>query len=89
MGSIASIRDDRSNGVIEIGWVMPTTLLQRSVHFTETLYLLMRYLFNELGYKRCECDDFDQPSCNCVTRLGFKFEVIFQRGVAFIVTKNR
>ena len=55
--------------------------LQRTSSATEAMYLMMRRVFDELGYRRYEwkCDALNAPSRTAALRLGFTFEGIFDR----------
>ena len=90
MGSIALMRVDAPNGVIEIGYVTFSDHLKRTRMATEAIYLLMNYVFNVLGYRRLEwkCDALNAPSRKSALRLGFVFEGIF-RQAAVVKGKNR
>lgn len=81
IGTIALLRIDPTNGVIELGFVRFSALLKRTTLSTEARYLLMSYVFDQLGYRRCEwkCDTFNVPSRNAAERLGFTFEGIFHK----------
>ncbi len=87
-GSVALMRIDPGNGVIEIGHVHFAPSIQRTPAATEALFLLMRRAFDELGYRRLEwkCDSLNAPSRRAATRLGFTFEGVFRNAM---VTKNR
>jgi RimJ/RimL family protein N-acetyltransferase len=52
---------------------------------TEAMYLMMRHVFDGLGYRRYEwkCDSLNQPSCTAATRLGFLFEGIFRQATIY------
>ena len=60
---------------IEIGTLMFSPLMRRSVRSTEALYLMMRTCF-DLGWRRVEwkCNALNDPSRACARRLGFKFD---------------
>ena len=62
--------------------------LQKTIAATEAMYLMMRRVFDELGYRRYEwkCDALNAGSCAAALRLGFRFEGIFRQAV---VTKGR
>jgi RimJ/RimL family protein N-acetyltransferase len=49
------------------------------------MYLLMRRVFDELGYRRYEwkCDSLNAPSCAAAERYGFRFEGIFRNAVVY------
>lgn len=86
-------RDDRAAGwaalieirpparVIEIGSIVCGPALQRTALATEAQYLLARYAFETLGYRRYEwkCDALNAASRSAALRLGFTFEGIFRR----------
>jgi len=75
------MRIDATHRAIEVGNVLYTPALQRTIGATEAQYLLARYVFDELGYRRYEwkCDDLNAPSKRAATRLGFFFEGVFRQ----------
>ena len=79
MASFLNIRP--KDGVIEIGHIWFGLALQNTRDSTEALYLMMRYAFDDLGYRRLEwkCDARNQPSRNAAARLGFAYEGTFYR----------
>lgn len=83
IGTIALMRMDPENGVIEIGNVRYSRLLQRQPAGTEAVYLLLRRVFDELGYRRCEwkCHHLNARSRRTAERLGFTFEGTFRQAV--------
>jgi Acetyltransferase (GNAT) domain len=60
-------------------------LLQRTRLATEAMFLMMRRVFDELGYRRYEwkCDSLNAPSRRAAERLGFTFEGIFRQAVVY------
>ena len=78
LAALMSIRPDMR--VIEIGHIMLAPALQRSALATEAQFLLARYVFETLGYRRYEwkCDALNGPSRRAALRLGFGFEGIFR-----------
>ena len=60
-------------------------LLKQTRMATEAHYLLMRYAFEQLGYRRYEwkCDSCNQPSYNAALRLGFRYEGTFRQVVVY------
>ncbi len=64
--------------VIEVGSIVYGPALQRTALATEAQYLLARYAFETLGYRRYEwkCDALNAPSRRAALRLGFAFEGI-------------
>jgi RimJ/RimL family protein N-acetyltransferase len=85
VGVASLMRIDPANGVIEVGHIKYTPALQRTPTATEAMYLLMRRVFDELGYRRYEwkCDALNAPSRAAATRLGFVFEGIFRQAVVY------
>jgi len=73
---------------VEVGNVMYSPVLQRTTAATEAIYLLARYAFEELNYRRFEwkCDSLNAPSRRAALRLGFTFEGIFRQ---HMVVKGR
>jgi RimJ/RimL family protein N-acetyltransferase len=84
------MRIDAANGVCEIGniWFAPS--LQRTCAATEAIYLMMRHVFDDLGYRRLEwkCDALNAASRRAAERLGFTFEGIFRQHM-IIKGRNR
>jgi RimJ/RimL family protein N-acetyltransferase len=85
VGTLALMRIDPKHGVIEVGHVMFSPLLQQTPMSTEAQFLLMTYVFDELGYRRYEwkCDSLNAPSRKTAERLGFKFEGIFRQAIVY------
>jgi RimJ/RimL family protein N-acetyltransferase len=79
-GVCAYMRPDPANGVVEIGSIHYADRLKRKPATTEAMYLLMRHVFDDLGYRRYEwkCNAFNTPSRRAALRLGFRFEGIFR-----------
>jgi len=75
--SLMSIRPDMR--VIEVGHVLLSHILQRTPLATEVQYLLARYAFETLGYRRYEwkCNALNAASRRAAVRLGFEFEGVF------------
>jgi RimJ/RimL family protein N-acetyltransferase len=67
--------------VIEVGHVVYSPALQRTPLATEAQYLLARYVFETLGYRRYEwkCDSLNAASRRAALRYGFSFEGIFRQ----------
>ena len=87
-GVAGLMRIDPAAGVIEVGGINYATPLQRTPAATEAMYLLMRRVFDELGYRRYEwkCDSLNAPSRAAALRLGFRYEGMFRQAT---VTKMR
>jgi RimJ/RimL family protein N-acetyltransferase len=90
VGIASLMRIDPANGVIEVGHIKYTPALQRTAAATEAMYLLMRRVFDELGYRRYEwkCDALNSPSRAAAVRLGFMFEGIFRQASVY-KSRNR
>jgi RimJ/RimL family protein N-acetyltransferase len=80
-GYASYMRMDSANGVIEVGNILLTPLLQRTVAATEAMYLMARHVFEDLGYRRYEwkCNANNAPSRRAALRYGFTFEGIFRQ----------
>jgi RimJ/RimL family protein N-acetyltransferase len=67
--------------VVEVGSIVYSPALQRTPLATETQYLLARYVFETLGYRRYEwkCDSLNARSRRAAMRYGFNFEGIFRQ----------
>ena len=74
--------------VIEIGHIVYAPELQRTPLATEAQFLLARYVFEVLGYRRYEwkCNALNAPSRRAAERLGFTFEGILRQ---HMVAKGR
>jgi RimJ/RimL family protein N-acetyltransferase len=85
VGLAAYLRVTPVHGCIEIGALYFSPLMQRTTTSTESLYLMMRHVFDDLGYRRCEwkCDRLNEPSRQAALRLGFRFEGTFQDAVVY------
>jgi RimJ/RimL family protein N-acetyltransferase len=81
VGMASYLRIEPNVGVIEVGHIHFSPLMQKTPLSTEAMYLMMRRIFDELGYRRYEwkCDSLNAPSCNAAKRLGFIFEGIFRQ----------
>lgn len=83
-GVASYMRIDPRNGMIEVGNINYSPLLQRKRAATETMYLMMKRVF-ELGYRRYEwkCDALNAPSRAAAQRLGFSYEGLFRQAVVY------
>ena len=83
VGVLSLMRAQPGAGSIEVGHVHYSPLLQRHRAATEAQYLLARYVFDELGYRRYEwkCDALNAPSRTAAERLGFTYEGTFRQAV--------
>ena len=81
VGTAAFMRIEPAVGVIEVGSITYSPRLQRTPAATEAMYLMMRRVFDELGYRRYEwkCDSLNAPSRAAALRLGFRYEGLFRQ----------
>lgn len=87
-GMASLMRITPEHGVIEIGHVWLSPGLQHTREATDALFVLMRHVMDELGYRRLEwkCDALNAASRRAALRLGFTFEGIFRQ---HMVVKGR
>ena len=85
VGVASFMRIDPSAGVIEVGGINYAPPLQRTPAATEAMYLLMRRVFDEFGYRRYEwkCDSLNAPSRAAAQRLGFRYEGMFRQATVY------
>jgi RimJ/RimL family protein N-acetyltransferase len=90
LGCASYMRIEPAHRCIEVGSILYTTALQRTVGATEAMYLMARYVFEDLGYRRYEwkCNALNEPSRRAALRLGFTFEGIFRQHM-IVKGKNR
>ena len=71
----------RQMRVIEVGHVLYSPALQRTPLGTEAQYLLARYAFETLGYRRYEwkCNALNAASRRAALRYGFTYEGTFRQ----------
>jgi RimJ/RimL family protein N-acetyltransferase len=88
IAALMAIRPDM--GVIEVGHIAYSPDLQRSRLGTEAQYLLARYAFETLGYRRYEwkCNALNAASRRAAERYGFTFEGLFRQHM-IVKGKNR
>jgi RimJ/RimL family protein N-acetyltransferase len=80
-GYASYLRIEPAHRSIEVGYILYTPALQRTRGATEAMYLMARYVFEELGYRRYEwkCNALNEPSRRAALRFGFTFEGIFRQ----------
>ncbi|MDP2409191.1 MAG: GNAT family protein [Pseudolabrys sp.] len=86
---IATLMDIRpAMRVIEVGHIVYAPVLKRTPLGTEAQYLLARYAFETLGYRRYEwkCNAHNAASRRAALRYGFVFEGILRQN---IIAKGR
>ena len=81
IGTAALMRIEAGDRVIEVGHILYSPRLQRTRGATEAMYLLARYVLEDLGYRRYEwkCNALNAASRRAAERLGFTFEGIFRQ----------
>ncbi len=85
VGMASYLRIEPAVGVIEVGHIHFSPLMQRKPISTEAMYLMMRQVFEVWGYRRYEwkCDALNARSCAAAERLGFLFEGIFRQATIY------
>ena len=81
VGWAAFLRFEPLHRVIEVGHILYTPELQRTAGATEAMFLMARYVFEELGCRRYEwkCNSLNRPSLQAARRFGFTFEGLFRQ----------
>jgi RimJ/RimL family protein N-acetyltransferase len=89
-GYASYMRIEPAHGVIEVGNILLSPSLQRTIAATEAMYLMAAHAFDDLGYRRYEwkCNALNEPSRRAALRLGFTFEGIFRQHMV-IKDRNR
>ncbi|MEM7534036.1 MAG: GNAT family protein [Chloroflexota bacterium] len=85
VGIASYLRIEPAVGVIEVGHIHFSLRLQKTPAATEAMFLMMRRVFDDLGYRRYEwkCDALNAPSRAAAQRLGFTFEGIFRQATMY------
>jgi RimJ/RimL family protein N-acetyltransferase len=88
LGYFTLLRIEPQMRVIEVGHVLYSPSLQRTPLGTEAQYLLARYVFETLGYRRYEwkCNALNAASWRAALRDGFVYEGTFRQ---HIIAKGR
>jgi RimJ/RimL family protein N-acetyltransferase len=88
VGYVTLLRIVPEMRVIEVGHVLYSPTLQRTPLGTETQYLLARYIFETVGYRRYEwkCDALNAASRRAALRYGFVYEGTFRQ---YMIAKGR
>jgi len=88
VGYLTLLRIVPVHRVIEVGHVLYSPSLQRTPLGTEIQYLLARYIFETLGYRRYEwkCDALNAASWRAALRYGFIYEGTFRQ---YMIAKGR
>ncbi|MFL6157953.1 MAG: GNAT family N-acetyltransferase [Marmoricola sp.] len=85
VGTASYLRLDPANGSVEVGAIALAAELQRTTAATEAMFLMMRHVFDDLGYRRYEwkCDALNAPSRAAAGRFGFTYEGTFRNAVVY------
>ena len=85
LGIACYLRIDPANGSAEVGGIVMSSALQRTTASTESMYLMMRHVFDDLGYRRYEwkCDSLNEPSRRAADRYGFRYEGRFRNALVY------
>ena len=80
VGIASYLRINPSVGLIEVGHINYSPLLQQTTEATEAMYLMMKWAFDN-GYRRYEwkCNALNLRSRRAAQRLGFSYEGIFRQ----------
>jgi RimJ/RimL family protein N-acetyltransferase len=81
VGSLSIISLVPEHGRAEIGHVWYSPTAQRTKINTESVFLLLRHLFDDLHYRRVEwkCNDRNEASKRAARRMGFQYEGLFRQ----------
>jgi RimJ/RimL family protein N-acetyltransferase len=85
VGVASYLRITPQAGTIEVGFIAFSPLLQRTPLATEAMFLMMKRVFTELGYRRYEwkCDALNAPSKRAAERLGFSYDGTFEQSLVY------
>jgi RimJ/RimL family protein N-acetyltransferase len=81
VGVASYLNANPSAGSIEVGAIAYSPALQHKPAGSEAMYLLMRHVFDDLGYRRYEwkCNALNAASRAAAQRYGFRFEGVFRQ----------
>jgi RimJ/RimL family protein N-acetyltransferase len=81
LGILSLMEIRPANRVAEVGNIVYAPALQRTPLGTEAQYLIARYAFETLGYRRYEwkCNALNAASRRAAERFGFTYEGIFRQ----------
>jgi RimJ/RimL family protein N-acetyltransferase len=88
VGWAAYMRMKPLHRVIEVGSIMFSPRIRRTIGATEAMYIMAKYAFEDMNYRRYEwkCDALNMPSRRAALRLGFTYEGLFRQ---HMVVKGR
>ena len=80
IGIASYLRINTNDGLIEVGHINYSPLLQRTSEGTEAMFLMMQWAFDN-GYRRYEwkCNALNMRSRKAAQRLGFSYEGVFRQ----------
>jgi RimJ/RimL family protein N-acetyltransferase len=81
LGTASYLNINLTAGSIEVGAITYAPALQRKPAGSEAMFLMMRRVFDELGYRRYEwkCNSLNAASRAAALRYGFRFEGVFRQ----------
>ncbi|MDO8608283.1 MAG: GNAT family protein [Phaeospirillum sp.] len=81
LGLVSYLRIEAEVGAIAVGHIIFAPSLRRTPAATEGMYLMLRQVFDGLGYRRCEwrCDSLNTKSRVAAERFGFRLEGVFRQ----------
>ena len=85
VGMVSYLRITPEVGTIEVGHIHFSPKMQQTPMATETMYLMMARVFDELSYRRYEwkCDTLNAPSKKAAERFGFRFEGLWRQATMY------
>ena len=85
LGMCSFMRIRPQYGSVEIGCVVFGHDLQKKTGATEAVYLMAKYAFETLGYRRFEwkCHNENDASKQAALRFGFTYEGLFRKDMMF------
>lgn len=85
LGILSLLRINTKASSIEVGHIHYSSLLKRTRIATEVQYLLAKYVFETLEYRRYEwkCDSLNEPSKRAALRLGLTYEGTFRQALVY------
>ena len=80
IGIASFLRIKPAQGLIEVGHINYSPLLQKTTEATEAMFLMMKWVFDN-GYRRYEwkCNALNLKSRRAAQRLGFSYEGVFRQ----------
>jgi RimJ/RimL family protein N-acetyltransferase len=81
VGVISILSIEPQDARAELGHIWYSPAVQRSKVNTESVYLLLCYLFDDLRYRRAEwkCNNKNEASRRAAQRMGFQYEGLFRQ----------